>query len=756
MSATIIGGSSAPVTNEPKDARIPSAARGRWWRFLLLAVITGVALVPIVAVVVLSLRPALGSTSTSALTLENFKHVFSQTGLSTWLGNSLAVTLITVVVAVVVAAPAGYVLSRAQNRLVSGYSLVLFIVQSLPVVTAVIPLFVLFAKINLVDSLTGVTIIYVGSTMSVATWMMAAYYNSIPIMLEEAAWMDGCSVLGSFVRIVLRNSLPGILSTAIFSFLLAWNDYLIAVVFLRSDPRYTLPLGLRDLLPAERDQLGSGHGGRRDHDAAAGPHLRGAEQVLQHRRHRWLTRRPVSRERLVVIGADAAGMSAASQARRLRGPGDLEIVAIERGSFTSYSACGIPYWIAGDVSSAEALVARTPEEFREKQAIDVHLHHEALEIDLDRREVVARDHRARADRRFGFDQVVVATGAVPVRPDLPGIGLDGVYGVQTLDDGAGVHAALDNGARRAVVVGAGYIGLEMAEALVRRGLEVTVVESGGAPMSTLDPDMGALITDAVRGMAIEVRLDDPVRAIEGERRVAAVVTDTARLPADIVVLGLGVRPNSDLAAAAGIACGPTGGIITDPRMHAPSVAGVWGAGDCVQSHHLVSHRPVHVALGTHANKQGRVAGINIGGGFATFPGVVGTAVTKICDLEIARTGLSSREADAAGLHAVAATVDSTTRAGYFPGAASITTKLIAEVGSGRLLGAQIVGREGAAKRIDVLATALWNSMSVEQMAGMDLSYAPPFAPVWDPVLIAARKAAQAVADAATTLESADG
>jgi multiple sugar transport system permease protein len=192
----------------------------------------------------LSLRPALGSTSTSAVTLQNFRDVFSQTGVKTWLGNSLIVTLITVLISVTVAAPAGYVLSRARNRLVSGYSLILFIVQSLPIVTAVIPLFILFSKLGLVDNLTGVTIIYVGSTMSVAIWMMAAYYNSIPIALEEAAWMDGSSVFGGFLRVVLRNSLPGVLSTAIFAFLLAWNDYLIAVVFLRSDPNYTLPIGL--------------------------------------------------------------------------------------------------------------------------------------------------------------------------------------------------------------------------------------------------------------------------------------------------------------------------------------------------------------------------------------------------------------------------------------------------------------------------------------------------------------------------------
>jgi multiple sugar transport system permease protein len=220
-----------------------SGKRGQWWRFALIFVITAVVIVPIITVFVLAFQPGLGSNATG-FTVENFQQVFTQTSVLTWLANSLLVTLVTVVIAVFVAAPAGYVLSRARNKLVSGYSLLLFVVQSLPVVTAIIPLFILFANLGLVDNLVGVTIIYVGSTMSVATWMMAAYFDSIPITLEEAAWMDGASVFGSFTRVVLRNSLPGILSTAIFSFLLAWNDYLIALVFLRSDGNYTLPVGL--------------------------------------------------------------------------------------------------------------------------------------------------------------------------------------------------------------------------------------------------------------------------------------------------------------------------------------------------------------------------------------------------------------------------------------------------------------------------------------------------------------------------------
>jgi multiple sugar transport system permease protein len=247
MSATdlpLAGQLQVGVNSSRAKRSAPAGTRGQWGRFLGILVITAIVLIPIVAVVILSVTPSLGSTATG-LTLENFGTAFTQTNVGTWLVNSLICTLATVVVAVVVAAPAGYVLSRGRNKLVSGYSLILFIVQSLPVVTSVIPLFILFAQLGLVDNLTGVTIIYVGSTLSVATWMMAAYFDSIPITLEEAAWMDGTSVFGSFMRIILRNSLPGVLSTAIFCFLLAWNDYLVAAVFLRSDENKTLPVGLQ-------------------------------------------------------------------------------------------------------------------------------------------------------------------------------------------------------------------------------------------------------------------------------------------------------------------------------------------------------------------------------------------------------------------------------------------------------------------------------------------------------------------------------
>ncbi|PPK96155.1 NADPH-dependent 2,4-dienoyl-CoA reductase/sulfur reductase-like enzyme [Kineococcus xinjiangensis] len=449
-------------------------------------------------------------------------------------------------------------------------------------------------------------------------------------------------------------------------------------------------------------------------------------------------------QRLVVIGLDAAGGSAASQARKRRP--DLEVVAFERGRATSYSACGIPYWVSGAVRSEEALIARTPEQHR-ANGIDVRMRTEVTAIDLRSRTVSWRDLDDGREGSEGFDELVYAAGSVPMRPPVPGIDAAGVHGVQVLDDGVALREELSRpGVRRVVVVGGGYIGLEIAEACRVRGLEVTVVDRSPTPVGTFDPDVGEFIADAARGNGIDLVLSDAVSRIEvdDDGRACGVVTGSGRqIEADVVVLGLGVRPNVALAREAGIPLGASGGIAVDVRMRT-GIEGVWAAGDCVESWHRLSGQRMVVALGTHANKQGRVAGINIGGGYATFPGVIGTAITKVCDLEVARTGLSSAEAQEAGFSFVTASVDSTTRAGYFPGAEPIRIKMIAERRSGRLLGAQIVGRAGSAKRIDTLAVCIWEGMGVEEVLSLDLSYAPPFSPVWDPVLITARKAFEAV------------
>jgi NADPH-dependent 2,4-dienoyl-CoA reductase/sulfur reductase-like enzyme len=439
-------------------------------------------------------------------------------------------------------------------------------------------------------------------------------------------------------------------------------------------------------------------------------------------------------QRLVVIGGDGAAMSAAAQARRRRP--DLEIVALERGSFTSYSACGIPFVVGGSVGGVDDLVSRSPEQFRAMH-IDARVGHEVTGIDLADRSVEVHNLGRERTFRLGWDLLHVATGAVPVRPDVPGIDLPHVHGVQTLGDA--VRLMDDAGTRRpehVVVVGSGYIGLELAESFLQRGASVTVVTRDDEVMGTLDPDMGALVGRAMRAAGVTVRLGDALVGIDD----GAVHTASAELPADLVVLGTGVRPNSDLAAAAGLETGVHGAVVVDRRQRT-SAEGVWSAGDCCQSWHVVSGRPTYEALGTVANKQGRVAGINLSGGYATFRGVAGTAVTRICATEVGRTGLNERTAAEAGFETVSATIRSTTAAAYMPEATPVTLKLTAERGGGRVLGVEIVGGPGSAKRVDVVATALHAGMDVEDLIGLDLSYAPPFSGVWEVVQTAARQIA---------------
>jgi NADPH-dependent 2,4-dienoyl-CoA reductase/sulfur reductase-like enzyme len=426
-------------------------------------------------------------------------------------------------------------------------------------------------------------------------------------------------------------------------------------------------------------------------------------------------------------------MSAAMQARR-RLP-YLEIVALEKGAWTSYSACGIPYLVAGDVEGLDDLVVRSPEEFRDTHRIDVRLHHEAVGIDADARTVEVRDHARQRNLTIGFDQLHVATGARPTRPDLPGIGLDHVRGVQTLDDAKALedHARTTQ-CRSVVVVGGGYIGLEMAEAFIRWGAPVTLVEASEQLLGALDSDVAARLVGPLRGLGVDVRLETEVAGFEAGK---VLLQDGGVLDADLVVLGLGVTPNGDLAGDAGGELGESGALVVDRRQRT-TLDGVYAAGDCCETRHLVSGLPVHVALGTVANKQGRVAGINLGGGYATFPGVLGTAILKVCSLEVARTGLTEREAAAAGFEAVAATSESTTIAGYLPDTKPMTVKLVAERGTGRLLGGQIVGEERSAKRIDTIAVALHARLRVEELIDLDLAYSPPFSTTWDPIHMTAR------------------
>ncbi len=445
-------------------------------------------------------------------------------------------------------------------------------------------------------------------------------------------------------------------------------------------------------------------------------------------------------ERLVVIGADAAGMTAASQVRRRNR--DFEVIAYEMGNHASYAACGEPYYVAGIIDPIDKLIARTPEQFA-RAGVELHLRHEVTAIDLDRRVVEVRDADGETTLETGFDHLLVSTGARAFVPPMPGRGLEGVHTLRTLGDAAALRAIADAGAGNAVIVGGGYIGLEVAEAFHIKGWNVTIAEGLPAVLArTLDGDLGVQVAEAVREMGITVLTGAMVEQIEGTDKVTGVSINGETIQADVVVLSIGSRPVVELAVDAGIPLGETGGIAVDDHQRT-GIEGVWSAGDCAEVQNRVTGVPMNLHLGTVANKTGRVAGVNITGGDLAFPGSLGTAITRVHDLEIATTGLRSSDAAAAGLDVVDATVSGGTIAHYMPGSEKFTIRVTAETGTGRLIGAQIVGGRGSAKRIDVFATAIWDRMSAGTLEWVDLAYAPPFAPVWDLIAIAARKAAVA-------------
>ena len=374
-------------------------------------------------------------------------------------------------------------------------------------------------------------------------------------------------------------------------------------------------------------------------------------------------------ERLVVIGGDAAGMSAASGVRRAQ-PG-TEVVVLEKGGRTSYAACGIPFFVSGDVDEVESLVARTPEEF-EAQGIQVRMHTEAVGLDLDARTVQARDLDSGAVDTIGFDRLMLGTGARPTVPPWPGVDLPHVSVAHTLLDASRLdELAARCGDGRVVVIGGGYIGIEMAEAFLARGAQVTILDIAPTLLRNLDPEMSERVVAAAERLGIELHFGVHVEAITETTVVAAEM----ELPADVVVLALGVTPNSELAAAAGLTTGVRNAISVDDHQRT-SAEGVYSAGDCAESLHRITAKPTWIALGTVANKAGRVAGVNLAGGDATFSGVLGTAITRLVDTEIARTGLTVAEATEAGFDPVTTSVEAKTRAHYYPGVADIAVWLV--------------------------------------------------------------------------------
>jgi len=451
-------------------------------------------------------------------------------------------------------------------------------------------------------------------------------------------------------------------------------------------------------------------------------------------------------ERIVILGADAAGMSAAHQMLRTarRTGRELAVTVLEKGAHTSYSACGIPYWMAGDVDSVDDLVARAPAQHLEA-GIDLRMGAEAVGVDL-----AARRVELAAGEPVGYDQLVVATGAHPIVPDwaygADGRLVGGVGPVKTLDDGEEWlrrFSAAGPGSH-VVVVGGGYIGLEVAEAALRRGFGVTLVTRSRV-MSSLEQELSDHVALTLTRAGVEVVLDADVTGLDvSQGRAAAVRWDGGGRECDLVVLALGVLPATEFLAGSGLELGEKGALRPDP--HGRVADRVWAAGDCCETFRRLAADHVFRPLGTHANKMGRVLGDRLAGGSLAFDGILETAITRFAAggqyVEVARTGLSLDDARAADYDPVAVTTSGSTASGYLDEADPVEVWVMADRASRRLLGVQIVGGRGAGKRIDTAAAVLWAEGTVDDLAWMDLSYAPPFSTAWEVLGLAARRAAE--------------
>jgi NADPH-dependent 2,4-dienoyl-CoA reductase/sulfur reductase-like enzyme len=467
-------------------------------------------------------------------------------------------------------------------------------------------------------------------------------------------------------------------------------------------------------------------------------------------------------ERLLVIGGVAAGMSAASAAKRIRP--DMEVIVLEKSPFISYGACSIPYYVSDEIKDYRDLIAVSPEAAQNERGLIIRTRHEATAIHPDTKEVVVRCLDNNTDEKIAYDKLVIATGAVPIKPPLPGIDLQNVFTLRTLEDGLAVKKYIDDWSGRetcvgspecvyvkslhgegkdqlrAVIVGGGYIGLEMSESLRKRGLDVTVVEKMDRVLGTMDNSITSVVEETLKIEGVRLSKETTVLGFEGANgRVSKVLTDKGDFPTDFVILSIGVRPESSLAETAAIALGVNKAITVDEHMRT-SLPDIFAAGDCADALSIVTAKKVYIPLGTTANKQGRVAGENAAGRETKFEGVAGTAQTKIFDLEVARTGLTSLDAERDKIPYFASTTQGRSRAKAYPAGKPIFITYVVEKETGRLLGAQMVGKEGVAHRIDTLATALYGKMTMDDVARLDLGYAPPFATVWDPILVAANVA----------------
>ena len=437
--------------------------------------------------------------------------------------------------------------------------------------------------------------------------------------------------------------------------------------------------------------------------------------------------------KLVVIGGVAAGMSAASKLKRAHS--NAEIAVYERGNYLSYGACGLPYFISGENDDYNKMLMRSKEQF-EQAGIKVQIAHEVVKVDPKKKQVMVKCLTTGSLFLDGYDKLIISTGASPIVPPFEGVGLKQIHVLKTIEDGIKIKEICErHDVQNIVVVGAGYIGVEVVEAMVHRGKHVRLVELAPRILTSFDPEITDITENHLREKGVHLNLSEKVVKFVGDEAVTGVVTDQGRYPADLVILSIGVKPNTSFLKDTGINLADNGAIVIDREMKT-NVADIYAAGDCAEVYHQVTEENSFLPLGTNANKCGRILGENLAGGKKKYIGTLGSAGIKVCDMELGRSGLSEPEAIKAGFEVTTVFVETMDTPPYYPGSQPIWIKLICEKQTKRILGAQTLGFKGAVLRVDIFAVAIHNKMTAPELGMTDLVYAPPFAGVWDAVHIA--------------------
>ena len=439
--------------------------------------------------------------------------------------------------------------------------------------------------------------------------------------------------------------------------------------------------------------------------------------------------------KVVIVGGVAGGASAAARIRRL--DESAEIIVFEKTGYISYANCGLPYYIGDVITDSGDLTLQTPESFWKRFRISVKVNHEVTNIDVTQKTVKVKNLLTGTEWEETYDKLLLSPGAKPVKPNLSGIDSEKIFSLRTVEDTFRIHDYLEKTkAQSAVIVGGGYIGIEVAENLKEKGLNVTIVQRPNQLMNTLDYDMASFVHSKLRAKGISLRLNSNVISFrqDGER-IVTMLEDNSEIAADMVLLAIGVAPENSLAKQAGLKLGVKGSIVVNDRMET-SVQDIYAVGDAIQVKHFVTEEDTVIALAGPANKQGRIAADNICGGDSHYQGSMGSSIIKIFDMTVAGTGLTEKVAKSMGIDCESVVLSPASHAGYYPGAKVMTMKVVFEKDTWKLLGAQIVGTEGVDKRLDVIATAMHAGMKANMLKDLDLAYAPPFSSAKDPVNMA--------------------